>query len=1042
MPDTTPLTSPASGKGSFLRSIRRTAPVALGGLMLITSAYYQTSNDPVTKEQYLDSLYDNLTDEQKRLPENAVKGLKVAPGLEAKLFTSEPTITNPTNIDVDHRGRVWVCEAFNYRPEITGNPTHKEGDRIMILEDTDGDGKSDKNTVFYQGPELNAPLGIWVMGNRAIVSQSPYVWLFTDENGDDKADKKEIIFQGIEGEQHDHGMHAFTFGPDGKFYFNFGNAGEQMKDAKGNLVKDQFGNEVSLKNYKQGMVFRCNPDFTGFEVLGHNFRNNYEVAVDSYGTLWQSDNDDDGNKGVRINYVMEYGNYGYTDELTGAGWQANRTNLEPEIPRRHWHLNDPGVVPNLLQTGAGSPTGMVVYEGTLLPEQFRGQMIHSDAGPNVVRAYPVQKDGAGYKATIVNLVEGTRDQWFRPSDVCVAPDGSLMIADWYDPGVGGHQAGDLNRGRVFRLAPPNTPYKQPALDLNSAKGAVAALQNPNLSVRYQAYQKLSSLGAKAEKELVKLYKSDNPRMKARALWMLTKLEGKGQKYVDQAVKDANPDIRIAGLRAARELKLDVIPYVKALAGDPDAQVRRECAIALHHNNSPEAPALWAQLAKGYDGKDRWYLEALGIGADKQWDTFFAAWQKEAGNAALGNPAGRDIVWRARTGASVPLLASLAADSKEPMESRLRYFRAFDFNPDKAAKSAALVKMLEGSGTEGTQIKKLALTHLDPGYIKQSPVARQALTEVLNSLEGTPEFVELVGRYELKEENPRLLKLAQSQSSTNLGRSAANALLKQGGAALVTGTIGGKDEKAALEMIAALRGVGSKESLTILEEAAFNTQYPLGVRREAARAMGGSGGGEDRTLALLKEGKFPEELKASAASGLMGAWRRTVRQEASTYLGGAAAGSGKKIPAINELLALKGNPQSGLAVFQTNCSVCHQVNGEGADFGPKLSEIGSKLPREAQYVSILHPDAGISFGFEGYEIKMKDGSTNMGIIASQTENDIDLRMPGGSAMRLSRKDVASVKKMENSMMPTGLHESMTNQQLADLVEYLMTLKKTS
>jgi hypothetical protein len=204
--------------------------------------------------------------------------------------------------------------------------------------------------------------------------------------------------------------------------------------------------------------------------------------------------------------------------------------------------------------------------------------------------------------------------------------------------------------------------------------------------------------------------------------------------------------------------------------------------------------------QGYDGKDRWYLEALGIGADKQWDTFFAAWQKEAGNAALSNPAGRDIVWRARTGASVPLLASLAADSKEPMESRLRYFRAFDFNPDKAAKSAALVKMLEGTGSEQTQIKKLALTHLDPGYIKQSPVARQALTEVLNSLEGTPEFVELVGRYELKEENPRLLKLAQAQSSTNLGRNAANALLKQGGAAMVAGTIGGKDEKAALEVI--------------------------------------------------------------------------------------------------------------------------------------------------------------------------------------------------------------------------------------------------
>ncbi|MFM9196891.1 MAG: dehydrogenase, partial [Planctomycetia bacterium] len=112
--------------------------------------------------------------------------------------------------------------------------------------------------------------------------------------------------------------------------------------------------------YRQGMVFRCKPDGSDFEVLGHNFRNNYEVAVDSFGTLWQSDNDDDGNKGVRINWVMEYGNYGYVDELTGAGWRAPRTNLEAEVPQQHWHLNDPGVVPNLLMTGGGSPCGLCV----------------------------------------------------------------------------------------------------------------------------------------------------------------------------------------------------------------------------------------------------------------------------------------------------------------------------------------------------------------------------------------------------------------------------------------------------------------------------------------------------------------------------------------------------------------------------------------------------------------------------------------------------------------------------------------------------------
>ena len=111
-----------------------------------------------------------------------------------------------------------------------------------------------------------------------------------------------------------------------------------------------------------------------------------------------------------------------------------------------------------------------------------------------------------------------------------------------------------------------------------------------------------------------------------------------------------------------------------------------------------------------------------------------------------------------------------------------------------------------------------------------------------------------------------------------------------------------------------------------------------------------------------------------------------------------------------------------------------------DFGPKLSEIGSKLPKEGQYMAILHPSAGISFGFEGWEIKMKDGSMLTGIISSKTETDIDLKYPGGATQRIKTADVKSMKQLPDSMMPTGLQESMSSQELVDLVEYLMTLKK--
>src|SRR5690606_4011525 len=153
--------------------------------------------------------YTKLTDQEKRLPENALASMSVADGLLLNLFASEPMVVNPTNMAIDAKGRIWVCEGRNYR--LFANPDNSyddKGDRILILEDTDQDGVADTSKVFYQGEDINSALGIVVLGNKVIVSASPNILVYTDIDGDDERDSKESMISGVNGVDNDHGAHA------------------------------------------------------------------------------------------------------------------------------------------------------------------------------------------------------------------------------------------------------------------------------------------------------------------------------------------------------------------------------------------------------------------------------------------------------------------------------------------------------------------------------------------------------------------------------------------------------------------------------------------------------------------------------------------------------------------------------------------------------------------------------------------------------------------------------------------------------------------
>ena len=984
----------------------------------------------------------------------AVSQLDLYPGLEATLFASEPQILSPTNIDVDHRGRVWVCEVVNYRAHARNNK-RPQGDRILILEDTNGDGKADTQKVYYQGRDVDAALGICVLGNRVIVTCAPNVIVFTDEDGDDKPDSRELLFTQAGRPQDDHSTHSFVFGPDGKLYWNMGNNGGFVHDANGKLIVDTAGNHVldrrQLGRFKDartpywgGMIFRCNPNGSEFEVLGHNFRNNYEVAVDSFGNVWQSDNDDDGNYGVRINYVLEGGNYGYLEELTGAGWRKHRVSQAADVSSRHWHQNDPGVVPNFVQSGAGSPTGITVYEGELLPKVFHNQVIHCDAGPGVVWAAKAKPDGGGFSGEMINLVKGERDKWFRPVDVAVAPDGALFVSDWYDPVVGWNRQADSERGRIYRIAPAGHRQQNKPLNLKNGTDAITALKSPNLDARHLGWQALHDMGIEVIPHLDPLYAAGKPHERARALWLLSRIKGAGGPFIDRALDDPDESIRVVALRAARQLErresFDLAKRIEHVVDDPSARVLTEAAIALRDVNTANAPELWACLAKRHSG-DRWFLEALGLAAADRWTECLDAWLKQVPDA-LNTSAGRQIIWRSRGKQTVRLLdKALGYQGIDPAESR-RLIRALDFQPDGPAKDTALLRHAASYpgklGSRHILLKGEMFLRLAKSKTAKRDEYAAPLNRYLRQAKNSKYFVKVVDALGLKERHPQLVDMAMTHIGSPLGQAALDAVFDNGATAAIEARLKNGSPEQLATLTEALANSNKGDAADLLTKILLDPAKPLVVRQTAVRGVAGASPG--RLVDLAASGKFPEALKPTAGAALTKIMNVAVRNRAREHFPIPALKGATELPQMTELLVYVGNHERGRTIFeQTTCVECHQVNGKGINFGPDLSEIGGKLSKQGLYESILDPSATVSPAFRAVNIVKQNGKAFSGFITSETKEELTLQQVGGVTSTHKKSDIQNRTTSAQSLMPPGLQQLMTFDDLVDLVEYLAGLK---
>jgi putative membrane-bound dehydrogenase-like protein len=857
---------------------------------------------------------------------------QVPDGFEVTVWAASPMLHNPTNIDIDRDGRIWVAEGVRYRSHHARRP---EGDRIVVLQDTTGDGKADSTHTFVQEPALIAPLGIAVIDNKVVVSQPPDLIVYTDVDRnlrfDPAVDKREVLLTGFQGINHDHSLHSVTVGPDGKWVFNAGNTGAMFTDRSGKTFRifgsyrpnpvgpfkfphdpAAFAGKPSDDGhvYVGGFTVRMNPDGTGAEIIGHNYRNSYEQSVTSLGDVFQNDNDDP--PACRVSWVMEYANFGFSSNDGQRTWQADRRPGQ-SIPVAEWRQDDPGMAPAGDVYGGGSPTGNVFYENGALGAAWEGTFLAADAGRNEIFSYQPARQGAGFALDRkIFVTSNVKQQYagsdfvmgsagvtravetlFRPSDIAVGPDGVIYVSDWIDQRVGGHQdLDDTLSGAIYRIAPKGFVSKVPTFDASTIEGQVTALRSPAVNVRAIGFERLKARGAGAVNAVAALLNDSSPYMRGRAIFLLYQLGPEGQKRAGTPESYSDPALRIAAYRAMRRAGLDVMPAAARLARDTDPGVRREVALSMRDQPAATSLDILVDIARGFDGQDRSYLEALGTGSTGKEAALYDRLRRELGvkdDPITWSGTFAQIAWRLHVPAAVADLSARAQSSKLSLADRRLAMDTLAFIDAPAASKAML-----------------GLAQAD------KPMREQATMWLLS-------------------------RMSNDWSEHGLGPAL----------------------KAA--------GIYDPESITLRE---------VVVPPPAA--------------------DLPEL-------------------------------------SIDEIVKLTGDAARGKTTA-TRCLMCHAVAGTGAELGPALDGWGRGKSAEVVATALVRPNAEIAHGYDGTELRTKDGLTIHGILIKQGD-PLMMRSMGGVTQIIPADRVASRRRMKESLMMSAAQLGLTAQDVADLVALL-------
>jgi putative membrane-bound dehydrogenase-like protein len=945
-------------------------------------------------------------------PKEALARFKLPEGFRVELLASEPDIVNPIKMCFDARGRIWLVESLEY-PRSEAGPGQ---DRVKLLEDTDGDGKPDRFSVFADG--LNIPCGIAVGHGGVFVTNAPDVLFLEDTDGDGRADRREVLFTGF-GRHDTHELpNTLTWGPDGWLYGLNGVFNPAKIEHQGKT------HEFTCA------LWRYHPRTRAFEVFAEGTSNPWGVGFDREGAAFV--------EACVIDHLYHLTETGYYHRQGGP------------YPPFTWKIES--IVKHRFYKAAYC--GLDFYDADVYPEPYRNLVYFGNIHGTCINADSLERDGATYFAKPGPTILQTDDAWFMPVDVRLAPDGCFHVLDWYDryhcyqdarrdpKGI------DRGRGRLWRIAYGDAARPAPFdLEKEPSAALIARLGAPNRWWRDTARRILGERrDAASYPPLKKLVLDEGAPRAARlqALWTLIGCEDPGAapraldgEFPLQVLALKDPGLRAWGVRAAgdqRRVGAQVEDRVAALAADLEPDVRLQAAIAARklfdapraalllletlsrsekdplipkivwRNLEPlmetEGPAVVAWL----EGRDRGALAGLGDLLGRMVDRLLA--RREGGAGAVVRLVGlllRDL--NAHAGASAQCLDALGrahaggeidAASLEALQAQL---------------SRHLLAIASRGPKDALFLPAFSLA---AGW--KEPIALAALKSVLQDAKVEPALRARALRGLLGPEPETVLEFASGLLKAPAG--APRELILE-----ALSSLGRLEEPRIAPMV-----LSSLETL------------PADVQPQALDLLCQRPAWAKALLDRVAEGKIDaRRFNVTQLRRLNGLGDEEISRRVLAVWGAVREERNpdreQVIARMKRVLAQRpGDPWKGKAVFEKTCAQCHLLFGQGQTVGPDIT-VNGRETLELLLSNLLDPNLVIGKDYFARTLLTKDGRVLNGLLVEDSPQRVVLKVAGGKEEAVPRREVQALTVSPVSLMPEDLEKTTSEDEFRDLIAFL-------